>query len=133
MKTFWISISMVMNSQMKTVLPEIGTIGNEKITEFLSKTFVCDMLFPVYGEHSVTTIFDGWQGELFYNWSRIKNNAGDILEFYAEGVYVVKVRNESNDVYQRQTPKTIEEFIDDMNEFGIQLYWSDWVVKKFKP
>ncbi len=117
---------------MKTVLPDIRTTGNKKFTELLAKTFVCDMLFPVYGEHSVTTIFDGWQGELFYNWSRFTNEDSDILEFYAEGVYVTKTNNESNDVYQRQTPKTIVEFIDDMHEFGVQLYWSDWVVQKFK-
>jgi hypothetical protein len=90
------------------------------------------MLFPVYGEHSVTTIFQGWQGELNYNWSQFTNDAGDILEFYAEGVYVTKTNNESRDAYQRRTPKTIEEFIDDMHTFGIQLNWSDWVVEKFK-
>jgi hypothetical protein len=118
---------------MKQVLPDIGTTGNPKFAEFLAKQFVCDMLYPIYGEHSVTTIFLGWQGELNYNWSRFTNSDGDILEFYAEGVYVTKVRKESNDVYQRQTPKIIKEFIDDMHTFGIQLNWSDWVVEKFKP
>ncbi len=116
---------------MKTVHPDIWTTGNQKLKEFLAKAFVCDMLFPVYGEHSVTTIFKGWQGEKMYNWCQIKNEAGDILEFYAEGVYVTKTNNESRDVYQRQTPKTIKEFIDDMHTFGIQLNWSDWVVEKF--
>ena len=119
--------------EMKQVLPDIGTKGNKKITEFLSKTFVCDMLYPIFGDSSVTTVFDGWQGELNYNWSRFTNDDGDILEFYAEGVYVIKVRNESRDVYQRRTPKTIEEFIDDMKRFGVQLYWFNWVVKKYHP
>ena len=68
---------------MNLVLPDIKPAGDTKFTEFLDKTFVCDMLFPVYGEHSVTTIFNGWQGELMYNWCRFKNEAGDILEFYA--------------------------------------------------
>jgi len=118
---------------MKQVLPDIGTtIGNRIFTEFLDKQFVCDMLYPVYGEHSVTTIFQGWQGELFYNWCKFKNGDGDILEFYAEGQYVTKVKNQSSDDYQRRTPKTIEEFIDDMKMFGIQLHWSDWVEMKFK-
>ncbi len=117
---------------MKTVHPDIWTTGNQKLKEFLAKTFVCDMLFPVYGKSSVTTIFDGWKGELNYNWSRFTNRDGDILEFYAEGVYVIKVRKERNDGFQRQTPKTIEEFIDDMIEFGVQLHWVDWVVNKFK-
>jgi hypothetical protein len=132
MKTYWISISIVTNSQMKTLLPDIETTGNPKFKEFLAKQFVCDMLFPVYGDSSVTTIFDGWQGKLFYNWSRFTNGDGDILEFYAEGVYVVKVRNESNNGYQRRTPETIEEFIDDMHGFGIQLYWSVWIIKKYQ-
>jgi hypothetical protein len=83
------------------------------------------MLFPVYGESSVTTIFQGWQGELMYNWCRLTNEKGDILEFYAEGQYVAKVKNESRDYYQLRTPKTIKGFIDDMNRFGIQLQWSD--------
>ena len=118
--------------EMNQVLSDIGTTGNKKFTEFLSKTFVCDMLYPVYEENSVTTIFQGWQGELMYNWSRFSNENGDILEFYAEGVYVIKVRKERNNGYQRRTPITIEEFIDDMNKFGIQIYWSDWVAKEFK-
>lgn len=117
---------------MKTVLPDIGTTGNPKFAEFLAKQFVCDMLYPIYGESSVTTIFDGWQGERFYNWGRFKNDDGDILEFYAEGQYVIRPRDESNNSYQRRTPNTITEFIQDMKMFGIQLYWSDWVIKKFK-
>jgi hypothetical protein len=117
---------------MHQVLPDIETAGNRKFTEFLAKTFVCDMLSPVYGESSVTTIFQGWRGELMYNWCRFTNDNGDILEFYAEGQYVIKARNESSDDYQLRTPKTIEEFIDDMHRFGIKLFWSEWVVKKFK-
>ena len=117
---------------MKTVLPDIGTTGNERFAEFLAKQFVCDMLYPIYGESSVSTVFDGWQGEPFYNWCRFTNGDGDILEFYAEGVYVVKVRNESLDAYQRRTPKTIEEFINDMHEFGIQLHWYGWTKKNFQ-
>ncbi len=89
---------------MKQVLPDIGTIGNKKFTKFLATTFVCDTLYPVYGEHSVTTIFRGWQGELFYNWSRFTNDAGDILEFYAEGTYVIKANRNSNVGYQLRTP-----------------------------
>jgi len=91
---------------MNQVLQYIKTVGKEKFTEFLAKQFVCDMLFPVYGESSVTTIFDGWQGELMYNWCRFTNDDGDILEFYAEGQYVIRARNESNNSYQRRTPKS---------------------------
>ena len=118
---------------MKTVLPDIKTAGNEKYNEFLTKQFVCDMLFPVYGESSVTTIFQGWRGELMSNWCRLTNDDGNILEFFPEGQYVAKVNNENRVVYQLKTPKTINDFIDDMKKFGVQLYWSDWVVKKFKP
>ena len=119
--------------KMKTVLQDIETTTkNKKFTEFLAKQFVCDMLFPVYREHSATTIFDGWQGKKMNCWNLFTNENGDILEFYIEGTYVTKTNNESRDVYQLKTPRTIKEFITDMNKFGIQLYWSDWVVKKFK-
>lgn len=117
---------------MKPVLPDTFTTENLKFKQFLSKPFMYDMLFPVYGKHSVTTIFQGWHGKPFYNWSRFTNDNGDILEFYAEGQYVIKARNESNDVNQRQTPKTIEGFIGDMHEFGIHLYWSEWVAEEFR-
>ena len=113
---------------MMQVLPDMTT-GNKKFTEFLTGQFVPDMLYPVYGKHSVTTIFQGWQGELKYNWSLFTNDNGDILEFYAEGQYVAKVNIESRDDYQRRTPKTIKEFIDDMKMFGIQLHWSDFAKK----
>ena len=118
---------------MNQVLPDIRTTGNRKFAEFLAKTFVCDRLFPVYGEHSVTTIFQGWQGELMNNWCRFTNDDGDILEFYAEGYYAIRARDESKDDYQLNTPRTISDFIDDMHRFGFQIYWSDWVVGKFKP
>ncbi len=114
-------------------MPDIGTAGNRKFTEFLAKTFVCDVLYPVYGESSVTKIFQSWQGELMFNWCRFTNDDGNILEFYAEGQYVIRARNVSKDYYQLKTPRTINEFLEDMKKFGIQLFWSDWVEKKFKP
>ena len=116
---------------MNRVLPDIKTTGNTKFKEFLAKQFVCDMLFPVYEEHSVTTIFDDWHGKKMNYWSLFTNENGDILEFYAEGKYVAKSYS-SKDVFQLKTPKTIKEFIDDMHRFGIQLHWSDWVVKKYQ-
>lgn len=65
------------------------------------------------------------------HWCRFTNDDGDILEFYAEGQYAIRARNKSSNDYLLKTPRTIKEFIDDMKKFGIQLYWSDWVVKKF--
>ena len=117
---------------MKQVLPDIGTTGNRKFTEFLAKQFVCDVLYPVYGESSVTAIFGGWDGEKKNHWSLFTNENGVILEFYAEGQYVIRARNVSKDCYQLKTPITIKEFIDDRNRFGIQLHWYDWVVMRFK-
>ena len=118
---------------MKTALSDIRTTGNRKFTGFLAKQFVCDMLYPVYGESSVTTIFDGWQGKYHNYWSPLTNENRAFLEFFPEGHYVIRARDESKDCFQRRTPKSIEEFIDDMYKFGIQLYWSDWIVRKFKP
>ncbi len=45
---------------------------------------------------------------------------------------MIRARNESSDDYQLKTPITIKEFIDDMEKLDIQLYWTDWIVKKFR-
>lgn len=116
---------------MNQVLPDIKPAGIKGFTKFLTKQYTCDLLFPVYGKSSVSTIFQSWQGELMNHWCRFTNENGDILEFFPEGQYVLKPRNESNNSFQLRTPKTIKEFIDDMKKFGVQLFWSDWVVKKF--
>jgi hypothetical protein len=30
-------------------------------------------------------------------------------------------------------PTTIDDFINDMNRFGVQLYWTEWIDNNFEP
>ena len=45
--------------------------------------------------------------------------------------YVIKMK--TGETYQLRTPKTIEEFINDMIRFGVPIYWSNWIDENFEP
>lgn len=116
---------------MIKVVPYNETIGSERFKEFLTKTFVVDMLCLVSEKSSVTTLFDGWRGKNMINWFRFTNQDGLVLEFYPEGTYIIKPKKGKPN--QLKTPKTIDEFIDDMIRFDVPIYWNDWVDKNFEP
>ena len=116
---------------MILLVPYIETIGSKRFKEFLTKTFVMDMLYPVLGESSVTTIFDGWRGKNMMNWFKFTNQDGVVLEFYPEETYVIKPTD--GKTYQLKSPKTINDFINDMIRFGVLIYWNEWVEDNFEP
>lgn len=116
---------------MIKVVPYNETIGSERFKEFLTKTFVVDMLCLVSEKSSVTTLFDGWRGKNMINWFRFTNQDGLVLEFYPEGTYIIKPKKGKPN--QLKTPKTIDEFIDDMIRFDVPIYWNDWVDENFEP
>lgn len=92
----------------------------DRTNEFFLRPFAIDYLYPVFGELSVDTLFDGWVGRKIGVWYKFENNNGDIIEFYPEQVYVI--RNATHGVtYQLRTPNTIGEFIHDMEKFGVRL------------
>ena len=109
---------------MKKVVNLRQISGYKKFGEILTARFVIDWLYPVFGERSVETLFHGWIGKEMKSWHRFTNETGDILEFYPEGTYVAKVTS-TGQIYQRKNPVTVEEFIRDMENFGIVLYWTD--------
>lgn len=115
---------------MILLVPYIETMGSKRFKEFLAKTFVMDMLYPVLGESSVTTLFDNWRGKNMTNWFKFTSD-GVVLEFYPEGTYVIKMK--TGETYQLRTPKTIDEFINDMIRFGVPIYWSSWIDENFEP
>jgi len=117
---------------MIKVSPYIQTVGNESFKEFLNTPFTLDMLYPIYGEKSCETLFDGWREKNMLTWNRFTNDDKIILEFYPN-YYIVKkdVANAAN--YRLSLPNTINEFINDMNRFGIQLYWTDFIDEIFEP
>lgn len=106
-------------------------MGSKKFKEFLTKIFMMDMLYPVIGESSVTTLFDGWHGKNMINWFKFTNEDGLVLEFYPEGTYIIKSKN--GKTYQLKTPKTIDDFINDMIRFNIPIYWNNWIDDNFEP
>lgn len=109
----------------------IHTIGSEKFKEFLAKPFTIDMLYPIYNNNSCETLFDGWKGKNMINWYKFTNENKYILEFYPDS-YLIK-RTGNNASYQMKLPKSINDFINDAERFGIQLYWTNWIDENFEP
>ncbi len=114
---------------MIKVVPYIQTIGTEKFKEFLTQPFNINMLLN--DNDSNVTLFERWKhGEDINNWYRITND-DIILEFDAK-YYTIKnnVNNTSSIVH---VPMTINDFINDMIRFDVNIYWSDWIFNNFEP
>ena len=103
---------------MIKVAPYIATIGDEKFKEFLTREFKTDML---------NTLFADWREKDMISWKRFTNGDDVRLEFYADN-YVVK----KGDV-KLSLPKTINDFINDMQRFEVELYWTIWIDENFEP
>ena len=117
---------------MIKVVPFIQTIGSEKFKQFLALPFTIDMLYPVFNEKSCNTLFDNWHYKNMLNWHKFSNDDKIIIEFYPK--YYVLYKNISNNIkYMMPLPKTINSFINDMNRFNIQLYWTNWIDENFEP
>jgi hypothetical protein len=115
---------------MVEVTPFIKTIGTEKFKEFLSRPFTVDMLYPVFNEKSVPTLFEGWRGKDMLNWYRFVNDE-HVLEIYADRIIIKRAKNAAG--YEFHFPKTIDSFINLMNMFGVDLYWTSWIDENFEP
>lgn len=116
---------------MIKVTPYLQTLGSERFKQFLSVPFTIDMLYPIFNEKSCDRIFDGWRGKDMLSWHKFTNDDGVILEFFAN---YYNVKKTAKDVSYRLTyPQTINKFVEDMNRFGIQLYWTDWIDENFEP
>ncbi len=115
---------------MIKAVPYIETMGSKKFKEFLAKTFVIDMLYPVSGKSSATTLFDNWRGKDMVNWFRFTNENSVVLEFY-EGTYTIKKK--TGETHQLRTPETINDFINDMIRFDVVIHWNSWIDKNFEP
>lgn len=114
---------------MIKVVPFNQTTGGEKFKKFLATPFTIDVLYPIFGDKSVETLFEGWRGKDMVNWHKFTNDDKVILEIYPE-TYKITYKTNS---FVMPFPKTIGEFIDDMYRFNIQLYWTDWIDLNFEP
>jgi hypothetical protein len=117
---------------MIKVTPFILTVENEKFKNFLMQPFTIDVLYPVFGDKSVITLFEGWKGKDMLKWYKLTNNKKIVLEFYPNNTFTIK-KIEGNVTYQLTFPKTINNFINDMDRFGVELYWTDWIDENFEP
>jgi len=117
---------------MIDVIPYQETAGSVGFKTFLGNTFTIDMLYPIFGDESCTTLFDDWRGKDMVNWFRFTNEDKVILEFYPTH-YIVKKTGSDAINCTLSIPKTIDMFINDMFRFNIKLYWGGWVDEEFEP
>jgi hypothetical protein len=117
---------------MPQAVPYIRTTGSERFKEFLAIPFSIDMLCPVIPALNTPPneiLFTGWKGKEMVGWWKFVNEEMNILEFYAE-TYRILIKTKS---YTFPTPKTLNDFINDMDRVGITLNWGEWVEKTFEP
>jgi len=118
---------------MPYVVPYSKTKGSEKFKEFLAKLFTIDMLYPVFNDQSCETLFEDWRGKDMLNGCfKFTNNNKIILEFYPT-YYTVRKNVKDGVTYMLALPTTIDNFINDMNRFGIALQWTNWICENFEP
>jgi hypothetical protein len=117
---------------MTKAVPYSETKGSEKFKKFLAKPFTLDMLYPVFNAASCDTLFEGWRGKNMVNWHKFTCD-DYVLEFYPT-YYTIKKNKPADSIkYMLSIPKTIEDFINDMNRFGVELYWTTWIDENFEP
>lgn len=114
------------------VVPFIRTTGSEKYKKFITRSFTIDMLYPVFNEKSCDTLFDNWQGKNMIHWYRFTNDKKIVLEFYPNH-YVIYKDVPNTVKYMLSIPKTINDFINDMERFGVELQWTAWIDQNFEP
>lgn len=114
---------------MQKVATYIETIGCEMFRKFISLPFSVNLLYNITNEEGINVIFDGWFGKDISSWIRFKNEENVVLEFYPDN-YKINVKSKT---YILPLPKTINDFINDMDRFGVELFWNQWIEDNFEP
>lgn len=118
---------------MRKVTIYSNTKGSEKFKEFLALPFTVDMLYPVFGEKSCETLFEDWRGkDLLNGCFKFTNENKITLEFYPT-YYTVRKNVKDSTTYMLSPPKTIDDFINDMHRFRVELLWTIWIDENFEP
>ena len=115
---------------MQKIATYIQTIGSEIFKKFILQPFSINFLYNVTNEEGVNVIFNDWHGKDMGNWFKLYNEDHVVLEFYA-GYYMIKYG--VRDIQKLPLPKTINDFINDMDRFKVPLYWNQWIEDKFEP
>jgi hypothetical protein len=115
---------------MQKVATYIETTGCEMFKKFISLPFSIDLLYNITNVEDINVIFDGWHGKDMGTWYKFYSEEKFVLEFYA-GYYFIKYGNRENQ--KLPFPKTINDFINDMNRFEVPLFWNQWMEDNFEP
>jgi hypothetical protein len=114
----------------------INTLGSEKYKNFLTVPFTVDMLYPVF-EKSCDRIFEGWRGKNMGSWYKFTNDDKITLEFFVDYYSIGKEANSfkanARVSHKMPFPRNINDFINDMDRFGVKLYWTLWIDQNFEP
>lgn len=119
---------------MIKAVPFIYTSGSQVFKDFLSVEFKVDMLSPIFGDKSCDTLFDGWRGKDMGGYYKFTNDEGIVLEFYPNHYDIIK-KDSRGTVKNKITflPANINDFINDMFRYDVEVHWSKWVDENFEP
>jgi len=116
---------------MIKVIPYIKTNGTQNFKKFLLNSFDVNMLCNITENKNITVLFDGWKGKNMNGWYKFINDNGITLEFYPN--HYIIIDNKLNTKQTLPLPQTINDIINDMDRFNIQLYWTKWIDLNFEP
>ena len=110
---------------MNRAVPFIETIGSEKLKTFLEQSFIVDML------NSEENLFEGWRKKDMNGWYKFTNDEKVVLEFYPNH-YIINISRLST-MSTVPFPRTLNEFINDMHKYNVQIYWCDRMLSLLEP
>jgi hypothetical protein len=113
------------------VSPYILTLGTEDYRKFLSTKFNVNMLKNIEPSYLEPVIFDGWRGKDMFNWFRLTNDEDIVLEVYPDSYTIIN--NKHKIVQKLPIPLDINDFINDMIRYNVQLIWTNWIDENFEP
>lgn len=103
----------------------IETTGTELFKEFLQSEFNFSLLV---GENAY---FDCWREKNMGHWIKYVNDDNIVLEVYSE-TYKIKKPKQTTSI-EIIIPKTINDFIEDMHKYGVDVYWDNIIDDMFEP
>lgn len=110
-------------------------MGSERFKNFLAQPFKFNQLCSLENISNVKithqNFFDGWRAKDMNTWIRYTNDDGVILEVFSN--YYNLKKSGKDVIYKLTLPSTINNFIDVMNRFDVQLYWNAWIDENFEP
>lgn len=99
----------------------INTLGTNEYRNLILQTFSFD---------DITKYFFGWKKKEMVNWVRYVQNKY-VIDVFTKNYEIIN--NIKNEKYKLPYPKTINDFINDMDRLGIILMWDNLVIEKYEP